>query len=108
MPAGLFRPGADLEPLLNVGRRMAPAALRRRTPALIVQDGDDPVLAAWRTDRVTRSLSARGATVDYHVYPGIGQPGGRNGGAARTRRILATRTGERPQAAQWRTSTRGG
>jgi pimeloyl-ACP methyl ester carboxylesterase len=71
-PAGLFRPGADLGPLLRILAANDPAALRLGVPALVVQGSADPIAAPCRTDRITRSLSARGALLDYHVYPGKG------------------------------------
>jgi pimeloyl-ACP methyl ester carboxylesterase len=72
VPADLFRPGADLGPLLTILAASDPAALRLHTPALIVQGSNDPITDPGRTDRITRSLSANGAPVDYHVYPGTG------------------------------------
>jgi pimeloyl-ACP methyl ester carboxylesterase len=72
VPADLFRPGADLGPLLAVLAANDPAALRLRTPALIVQGSNDPITDPGRTDRITRSLSANGAALDYHRYPGTG------------------------------------
>jgi len=72
VPADLFRPGADLGPLLAVLAANDPAALRLRTPALIVQGSNDPITDPGRTDRITRSLSANGAALDYHMYPGTG------------------------------------
>jgi pimeloyl-ACP methyl ester carboxylesterase len=72
VPAGLFRPGADLGPLLRILAANDPAALRLGVPALIAQGSDDPIAAPCRTDRMTRSLSAGGALLDYHVYPGKG------------------------------------
>jgi acetyl esterase/lipase len=71
-PAGLFRPGADLRPLLKVLTDNDPAALRLRAPALIVQGSDDLIVARRRTDHIARSLRAGGATVDYCCYPGKG------------------------------------
>jgi len=102
-----------------------PAPLRLRTPALIVQDGDDPISAAWRTDRVTRSLSARGAMVGDHVYPGIGHFDVIAAAHSHNAQWIDNRVAEtavRPEpgessspgpasgrrAEQWRTSTRGG
>ena len=71
-PANVFQPGADLEPLLKALAANDPAALRLRTPMLIVQGSDDPITAPARTDYITRCLNANGATLDYHVYPGRG------------------------------------
>jgi len=72
VPADLFRPGADLGPLLTILAANNPAALRLRTPALIVQGSNDPIADPGRTDRIRRSLSANGAALDYHMYPGTG------------------------------------
>ena len=72
VPADLFRPGADLGPLLTILAASNPAALRLRTPALIVQGSNDPIADPARTDRITRSLRANGAALDYHRYPGTG------------------------------------
>jgi len=72
VPADLFRPGADLGPLLAVLAANDPIALRLRAPTLIVQGGNDPITDPGRTDRMARSLSANGAALDYHVYPGTG------------------------------------
>ena len=72
VPADLFRPGADLGPLLTILAANNPAALRLRTPALIVQGSNDPIADPDRTDRITRSLRANGAALDYHMYPGTG------------------------------------
>jgi pimeloyl-ACP methyl ester carboxylesterase len=72
VPADLFRPGADLGPLLSILAANNPAALRLRTPALIVQGSNDPIADPGRTDRITRSLRANGAALDYHMYPGTG------------------------------------
>jgi pimeloyl-ACP methyl ester carboxylesterase len=71
-PADLFRPGADLGPLLTILAANNPAALRLRTPALIVQGSNDPIADPGRTDRITRSLRGNGAALDYHMYPGTG------------------------------------
>ena len=59
-------------PLLGILAANDPAALRLAVPALIAQGSDDPIAAPCRTDRITRSLSAGGALLDYHVYPGKG------------------------------------
>ncbi len=72
VPAGLFRPGADLEPLLKVLAANDPAPLSLRRPALIVQGSDDPIAAPDRTGHIVRSLRAHGAMLDCHVYPGMG------------------------------------
>ncbi len=72
VPADLFRPGADLGPLLRILAANDPATLRLGVPALIAQGSDDPIAVPCRTDRITRSLSAGGALLDYHVYPGKG------------------------------------
>jgi pimeloyl-ACP methyl ester carboxylesterase len=69
-PADLFRPG--LGPLLTILAANNPAALRLRTPALIVQGSNDPIADPGRTDRITRSLRGNGAALDYHMYPGTG------------------------------------
>jgi predicted esterase len=37
-----------------------------------VQGSNDPITDPGRTDRITRSLSANGAALDYHMYPGTG------------------------------------
>jgi pimeloyl-ACP methyl ester carboxylesterase len=72
VPADLFQPGADLGPLLAVLAANDPAALRLRAPALIVQGSNDAITDPGRTDRITRSLSANGAALGYHMYPGTG------------------------------------
>ena len=72
LAAGLFRPGADLRPLLSVLAANEPAGLRLRAPVLIVQGSDDPICVPWRTERLTRSLRAQGSVLDCHVYPGAG------------------------------------
>jgi pimeloyl-ACP methyl ester carboxylesterase len=72
VPADLFRPGADLGPMLAVLAANDPAALRLRAPALIVQGSNDLITDPGRTDGITRSLSANGAALDYHMYPGTG------------------------------------
>jgi pimeloyl-ACP methyl ester carboxylesterase len=72
VPAEVFRPGADLGPLLKVLAANDPAALRLRAPALIVQGDDDPIVARCGTDRMVRSLRAGGAVLDYRTYPGSG------------------------------------
>jgi pimeloyl-ACP methyl ester carboxylesterase len=71
-PGNVFRPGADLGPLRRALAANDPATLRLRIPALIVQGSDDPITAPGRTDHIARSLTANGAAVDYHVYPGRG------------------------------------
>jgi acetyl esterase/lipase len=71
-PGDVFRPGADTEPLRQVLAANDPARLRLRVPVLIVQGSDDPITSPAGTDRLTRSLSAAGAALDYHVYPGRG------------------------------------
>ena len=63
VPADLFRPGADLGPLLTILAANNPAALRLRTPALIVQGSNDPIADPGRTDRITHSLRANGAAL---------------------------------------------
>ena len=70
--AEVFRPGADLGPLLRVLAANDPAALQLRAPALIVQGHDDPIVARSSTDRTARSLHARGPMVAYHRYRGKG------------------------------------
>ena len=72
VPAGIFRPGTDLGPLLKVLAANDPAALRPRTPALILQGNDDPIVAGRSTDHIARSLHANGAMLAYHRYPGKG------------------------------------
>jgi pimeloyl-ACP methyl ester carboxylesterase len=72
VPAEVFRPGADLGPLLKVLAANDPALLRPRAPVLIVQGDDDPIVARRSTDRIARSLQASGATLAYHRYPGRG------------------------------------
>jgi acetyl esterase/lipase len=72
VPENVFRPGADLEPLLKVLAANDPASLRLRAPALLVHGSDDPIAALCRTDHIARSLSAKGAILDYHVYAGTG------------------------------------
>ena len=72
VPAGIFRPGTDLGPLLKVLQANDPAALRLRTPALILQGNDDPIVARRSTDHIARSLHASGAILAYHRYPGQG------------------------------------
>jgi pimeloyl-ACP methyl ester carboxylesterase len=61
VPAEVFRPGADLGPLLKVLAANDPAMLRPRTPVLIVQGNDDPIVARRGTDHIARSLHASGA-----------------------------------------------
>jgi pimeloyl-ACP methyl ester carboxylesterase len=70
--AEVFRPGTDLGPLLKVLAANDPAALRLRTPALIVQGDDDSIVARCSTDHIVRSLHASGAMLAYHRYPGRG------------------------------------
>jgi pimeloyl-ACP methyl ester carboxylesterase len=72
LPAEMFRPGADLGPLLKVLAANDPATLRPPTPVLIVQGDDDPIVARRATDRIARSLQASGAMLAYHRYPGRG------------------------------------
>ena len=69
---GVFRPGADLGPLLTVLAANDPAALRLRTPALIVQGDADPIAARSSTDHIAYSLRASGARLAYLRYPGCG------------------------------------
>jgi hypothetical protein len=71
-PGGPFRPGARLGPLMSVLAANDPASLVLRAPALIVQGSDDPIAIPARTDRVARALSAKGAVIDFHGYPGRG------------------------------------
>jgi len=52
----MFRPDADLGPLLTVLAASDPAILRPCTPVLIVQGDDDPIVARRSTDHVARSL----------------------------------------------------
>jgi pimeloyl-ACP methyl ester carboxylesterase len=70
--AEVFRPGADAGPLLTVLAANDPATLRLRTPALIIQGNDDPIVARCSTDHIVRSLHASGATLAYHRYHGSG------------------------------------
>jgi len=70
--AGVFRPGTDLGPLLKALAANDPATLRLRTPALIVQGSDDPIVPRRSTDHIARSLHANGAMLAYHRYPGRG------------------------------------
>ena len=70
--ADVFRPGADTGPLLTVLAANDPATLRLRTPALIVQGNDDPIVARYSTDHIARSLHASGAMLAYHRYHGSG------------------------------------
>jgi pimeloyl-ACP methyl ester carboxylesterase len=69
VPAGMFRPDAELGPLLTVLAANDPAMLRPRIPVLIVQGDDDPIVARRSTDHIARSLQASGATLAYHRYP---------------------------------------
>jgi predicted esterase len=68
----MFRSGADLGPLLKVLAANDPAMLRPRTPVLIVQGHDDPIVARRSTDHIAGSLHASGAVLAYHQYPGRG------------------------------------
>lgn len=68
----MFRPRADLSPLRKLLAANDPAGLRLRTPVLIVQGDDDPIVARSSTDRIARSLRASGARLTYHRYPGCG------------------------------------
>ena len=70
--AEVFRPGTDFGPLLGVLAANDPAALQLRTPTLIVQGDDDPIVARSSTDQMARSLHASGAMLGYHRYPGMG------------------------------------
>jgi acetyl esterase/lipase len=72
VPAEMFRPDADLGPLLKVLAANDPAMLRPRTPVLIVQGNDDPIVGRRSTDHIARSLHASGAMLAYHRYPGLG------------------------------------
>jgi acetyl esterase/lipase len=72
VPAGVFRPDADLGPLLKVLAANDPAMLRPRVPVLIVQGHDDPIVARRSTDHIARSLRASGARLAYRRYPGRG------------------------------------
>jgi pimeloyl-ACP methyl ester carboxylesterase len=72
VPARMFRPGADLGPLLKVLAANDPAMLRPRVPVLILQGDDDPIVARHSTDHIARSLQAGGAMLAYHRYPGRG------------------------------------
>ena len=72
VPAEMFRPGTDLCPLLNILAANDPAKLRLRTPTLIVQGNDDPIVARGGTDHIVRSLHASGAILAYRSYPGQG------------------------------------
>jgi Secretory lipase len=72
VPAEMFRPGTELGPLLNVLAANDPAALQLRTPALITQGNDDPIVTCLSTDHIARSLHASGAILTYHTYPGTG------------------------------------
>jgi len=72
VPAGMFRPDADLGPLLNVLAANDPAMLRPRVPVLILQGDDDPIVARPSTDHIARSLHASGTMLAYHRYPGRG------------------------------------
>jgi pimeloyl-ACP methyl ester carboxylesterase len=71
-PTEMFRPDADLGPLLKVLAANDPAMLRPRTPVLIVQGHDDPIVALRSTDHIARSLHASGAMLAYHRFPGRG------------------------------------
>jgi len=71
-PTEMFRPDADLGPLLKVLAANDPAVLRPRTPVLIVQGHDDPIVALRSTDHIARSLHASGAMLAYHRFPGRG------------------------------------
>jgi pimeloyl-ACP methyl ester carboxylesterase len=92
----MFRPGADLGPLLKVLADNDPAALRLRAPALIVQGDDDPIVTRSSTDRVARSLHAGGTALAYHRYPGIGHFDLIAAAHARSARWIAVRLAERP------------
>jgi len=73
VPAEMFRPGADLGPLLKVLAANDPAMVRPRTPVLIVQGNDDPIVARRSTDHLARSLQhASSGMLAYHRYPGRG------------------------------------
>jgi len=61
----LLAPGSPA-PLVPAGM------LRPRTPVLIVQGDDDPIVARRSTDHIVRSLHVSGATLGYHRYPGRG------------------------------------
>jgi predicted esterase len=58
--------------LLQVLAANDPAMLRPRTPVLIVQGHDDPIVTLRSTDHIARSLHASGAMLAYHRFPGRG------------------------------------
>ena len=68
----LFQPGCDPGRLLSVLAANDPAELQLQVPALIAQGTDDPIADPAQITRLMRSLAARGATLDCHLYPGTG------------------------------------
>jgi pimeloyl-ACP methyl ester carboxylesterase len=70
--ADVFRPDADLGPLLKVLADNDPARLQPTTPMLIVHGDHDPIVAQASTDHIAHSLQASGATLTYRRYVGRG------------------------------------
>ena len=93
----MFRPGTDLGPLLKVLAANDPAALKLRSPALIVQGNDDPIVARSRTDQIARGLRAGGARLAYRRYSGTGHFDLLATALTESARWLGIRLAERPR-----------
>ena len=74
-PANLFQTNADLTPVLTVLGKSDPEHLRIRTPLFVAQGTSDSTVFPQYTDQLVRQLTAKGAKVDYHHYPGINHVG---------------------------------
>jgi pimeloyl-ACP methyl ester carboxylesterase len=72
-PANLFRPDANIDPLIAaLNADDDPEALRIRTPVRIEQGKADTTVFPSFTDDLVSELKRRGAAVTYKTYAGLG------------------------------------
>ncbi len=74
-PADLFRPDADLGPLVARLRANDPDALTFHVPVRIEQGESDTVVLPPLTDALAAGYARRGLPVSYVRYPGVGHFG---------------------------------
>lgn len=74
-PAELFKPGADIAPLVGALNQNDPETLRVRQPVQIQQGAADTTVFKSFTDQLVPELQAKGGKVTYKTYEGVDHAG---------------------------------
>lgn len=74
-PAELFKPGANLAPVIAALNENDPETLKLRAPVQIEQGTADGTVIPLFTNQLVPKLKANGATVTYKTYDGVDHAG---------------------------------